>query len=435
MANTFEYKQVWTSQFQKSNWSMPVYPVIADTQFEDGLKVGDTVHRRYASNPIFANDLGADGSYTRQDYKEAKESFTISRQKEATVSIVEPEVLHTDLDTTKKYGQQLANAIYQDIDGYVLDMARQGAGFTLDDGSFGGTAGNGLTVSSSNIADIPVIAMERFLGSNVVYNSNIRFGKLPYEDYAGMLCWIIPPQVWTVIQKYLMARVTQMGDRVLTNGYKGTFGDFEIFLSNNLPFTFRLDLGANVTDGDTFTIGGVTLRLKTTLAANGDVKADTASVANTATYIAAALNAPATTTANYQAFVASDTLLDNGFTVKKSDALRNITAVADATGVTVTVTGKGKVSLSSSFTSGSNLFTAAKQVVHSLFVIGKNVSLAVRKDPAITGPRPVSGKLADDYVMWTVYGGKVFLDQKRAIIALKVRCDAASFTAYSNTMA
>jgi len=35
MSNTFSYKQVWTDDFQKANWAMPVYPVIADLQFRD----------------------------------------------------------------------------------------------------------------------------------------------------------------------------------------------------------------------------------------------------------------------------------------------------------------------------------------------------------------------------------------------------------------
>src|ERR1700704_307623 len=173
MANTFKYQTVWTKEYQKSNWAMPVYPVIADLQFKSDLQVGDTVKRRYRANPIFANTLSSDGSYTVQTYTEAEESFTISKQKEATVRIVKPEVLHTDLPVTKSYGVQLANAIWQEIEGDTLNAAYAGAGSTIDDGNFGGTAGNGLTVSIGNISDIPVLAMETFIGKNVVYNNNL----------------------------------------------------------------------------------------------------------------------------------------------------------------------------------------------------------------------------------------------------------------------
>ena len=186
--NTFKYQTEWTKEYQKSNWSMPVYPVIADTRFEAGLKVRDTVKRRYRTNSIFANDLGSDGSYQVQNYTEGEESFQIAKQKEATVRIVKTEVLHTDLDVTRSYGKQLSNAIFQEIDGDTLNAARLGASQSLDDGSFGGTSGNALTVGIGNVADIPVMAMERFMGTNVVYNSNLRFGKLAYEDYGGMLC-------------------------------------------------------------------------------------------------------------------------------------------------------------------------------------------------------------------------------------------------------
>lgn len=430
MSNTFSYKQVWTSDYQKSNWAVPVYPVIADLQFTPGLKVGSTVNRRYRNNPIFAKTLGSDGSYNVQNYSEANETFTISKQREASVRIVKPDVLYTDLPVTENYGKQLANALYQEIDGDTLNSARAGAGQTIDDGTLGGTAGNGVSVSVSNIADLPVIADEKLMGSNVVINPNMRFGKLAYEDYGGMKCWIIPPQVWTVIQKYYMARSTPFGDQVVTNGYKGSFFNWEVFVSNNLAWTARLAAGVNATDGDTFTIKGVTFRLKSALAANGDIKIG-ADAAATCTNIAAALNALTTTTSNYQGFASSDTISENGYTIAKSDALHGISATANAASVDIVMKGTGKVSVSSSFTSGSNLFTAAKQQVHGLFMVGKNISLAVRQDPEIY-ENFVSGAVAKDYVMWTVYDNKVFADQARAIIDFPIDVSASSIAAYSN---
>ena len=75
MANQFKYQTIWTKEYQKSNWAMPVYPVIADTQFKSDLSIGDTVKRRYRSNPIFAKTLGSDGSYSVQNYKEEEEKL------------------------------------------------------------------------------------------------------------------------------------------------------------------------------------------------------------------------------------------------------------------------------------------------------------------------------------------------------------------------
>lgn len=431
---TFKYQTIWTKEYQKSNWAMPIYPVIADLQFKKDLDIGDTVKRRYRTTPIFANDLGADGSYVAQDYVEGEESFSISKQKEATVQIPKPKVLHHDLAVAKSYGVQLANALYQEIDGDTLNAARAGAGTTLDASYFGGNSGDGVSVSIANIADIPVVAMEIFQGKNVVYNSNLRFGKLPYEDYGGMLTWVVPPQVWTFIQKYLMARGTQLGDKVVVNGYKGTFGDFEVFVNNNLPFSTRLEIGLLPVDGDTFTIKGVAFRLKDTIAANGDIDIGAGTIAECATNIAAALNAPSTASATFDPFEAANTLSEGGFTITKANALHGLVATADSTGVDIVIKGAGKVSVSETFASALNEFTAAKQLVHSLFVIGKNVCLAVRKEPEIY-ENPVSGKVAKDYVMWTVYDNKVFIDQARAIINLKVRCDATSFAAYSNVHA
>src|SRR5207245_167753 len=137
-------------------------------------------------------------------------------------------------------------------------------------------------------------AMEKLMGTNVIFNPNMRFGKIAYEDYGGMLSWIIPPQVWTIIQKYYMARGTPFGDQVVTNGYKGNFFNWEIFVSNNLAYTAQLALSVQPTDGDTVVIKGVTFTFKTTLSAGPAVTGEvliggSASAANT--NLAAALNA------------------------------------------------------------------------------------------------------------------------------------------------
>lgn len=440
MANTFQYKTEWTKEYQKSNWANPVYPVIADTQFKAGLEIGDTIKRRFRNNPIFANDLGSDGGYTPQNYSEGVESFQISKQKEATVRIVKPDVLHTDLPVTKSYGSQLSNALWQEIDGDTLNALRAGAAHAIDDGSFGGTSGNGLTISIANVAEIPLIAIEKFRGTNVVYDVTKRFGKLPYEAYDGLLTWIMPPQVHTIVDKYLIARNTTLGDDVTVNGYVGRLGQFSMFLSNNLPFTARIALGANPTDGDTMTIKGVTFRFKDTLAANGDIKIG-ATAALTADNIVAALNALSTTTANYDAWEDSDTVatLDSEFTIRKVDMLHGLSATDGTTYVDILMKGTGKVTVSNVFTSALNgmsiaASTAPLQIVHSLITVGKNVSLAIRQDPEIYD-NPVGNKVARDYVMWTVYDNKVFRDQARAHVDLKVRCDASSFSAYSNVHA
>jgi len=434
--NTFLYKQVWTDTYQKSNWAMPIYPVIADLQFTPGLKVGDTVNRRYRSNPIFANNLGSDGSYTVQTYSEANETFQISKQKEATVRIVKPTVLMTDLNVAKSYGTQLSNALYQEIDGDTLNAARAGAGTTLDDGSFGGTSGNGLAASIGNIANLPIIAMERFQGANVVYNNTMRFGKLPYEDYGGMLTWIIPPQLWTLIQQYMISRIGQKADDTVVNGYVGQFGQFNVFVNNNLPFTASLALATNPTDGDTITIKGVTLTFKNTVDAGvtaGQVKI-CSTAAKTVTNLAAFLNAPTTTVASatdagYNSIGAA-TLTENGYTITQAAALHGLTATDNTTALGIVMKGTGKVTVAQSMTAAGNLWTTAKQNLHTLFVIAKNISLAVRQDPEIY-ENFVSGAIAKDYTMWTVYDNKVFKDQARAIIDLALDCSASSFTAYS----
>jgi hypothetical protein len=130
--------------------------------------------------------------------------------------------------------------------------------------------------------------------------------------------------------------------------------------------------------------------------------------------------------------LAAATLAEGGFTTSKANLLHGLVATDGTTYVDIVGKGWGKQTVSSSFTSASNAFTTAKQCVQSLFVIAKNVCLAIRQEPEIY-ENPVAGKVARDYVMWTVYDNKVFQDQARAIIKLSVA--ANGFTAYSNVHA
>jgi hypothetical protein len=282
--------------------------------------------------------------------------------------------------------------------------------------------------------------MEKFMGVNVVMNPNMRFGKIAYEDYTGMLCWIIPPQVWTIIQKYYMARGTPFGDQVVTNGYKGNFFNWEVFVSNNLTYTAQLALSVQPTDGDTVVIKGVTFTFKTTLSSGPAVAGEVligASAATANTNLTAALNGLTTTTSTFTKLTdGTDTVSENSLTINKSDngALHGISAVATSTTTSIVMKGTGKVSVSATMTSTSNKWTTAKQQLHGLFIIGKNISLAVRQDPEIY-ENFVSNAVAKDYVMWTVYDNKVFVDQARAIIDFIIDVSASSVATYSNVHA
>lgn len=419
------FKTVFSAEYQLSHFREPVYQILADTRLEPGLTKGQTVARSYASD-VGVNDMGGDGSYEPQAIVDTQETLVINKEKEASIYIKKLDELQAHLPVKQKYGRKLAQALINQIDGDVLLATYQGAGTTLDDGSFGGTAASGFAVTASNVATVFTVAMQKLRLKNVVYNKRFQAGtKLEVPE--GMPISIISPEILSYIELYLGGKDTLLGDAVSRNGYSGYFMGFETFCSNSLPWTGTLVLATNPTDGDTITINGVVLTFKTTVDAGvtaGQVKiASTVDLtrANLATFLAAPTTTVAdATNAGYNALSAANARLLKNMTFTNSNSADTLSIVSS---------GWGTVVVSETLTAAADIWTTAKQQLHILFTLSKSVSLVVQKDPSME-ENYVSRKIGRDYIVWAAYGIKVFFDQAPQIVQLAV--DSSAFTAASN---
>lgn len=411
--NTMTFKTVFSTEYQMSHFKEPVYQILADTRLESDLVKGQTISRSYASD-VQVNDMGADGSYSTQAITDTAETLTVSYEKEASIYIKKLDELQAHLPLKQKYGRKLANSLINQIDGDVLLKAYQGAGTTLDDGSFSGTAGNGFVVTASNVATVFVTAMQKLRLKNVVYNKRFQGGS-KLEVPEGMPIAVISPETLSFIELYLGGKDTLLGDQVSRNGYSGYFMGFELFVSNALAWTGTLVLATQPTDGDTVTINGVVFTFKTTLGSTAGNVLIGASAATANTNLVALLNAPGTTTAQGVALSTANQRL-----------VKNIVGTAGAASSTFVASGWGTVVVSETLTAAADIWTLAKQQLHQIFALSKSVSLVVQKNPSLD-ENPVSGKIGRDYIAWTAYGIKVFKDQAPAIVEFAARSDA--FTA------
>ncbi len=419
--NTMTFKTVFSAEYQMSHFKEPVYQILADTRLESSLTKGQTIARSYSSD-VQVNDMGGDGSYSTQAIVDTQETLVINKEKEASIYIKKLDELQAHLPLKQKYGRKLANALINQIDGDVLLAAYQGAGTSLDDGSFAGTSGLGLTVTASNIATVFTTAMQKLRLKNVVYNKRFQ-GGMKLEVPEGMPIAVISPEMLSYIELYLGGKDTLLGDQVSRNGYSGYFMGFECFVSNALPWTATLELPTIPTAGDTLVINGVTL---TAAADNGATNAGDysieAAVDDAAANIVLLINGTGT--------VGADEYRDVSTANRR--LLKNITASYD-TGtnlLTLVSSGWGTVVVSETFTAAGNVFTTGKQQIHPIFALSKSLSLVVQKDPSLE-ENYVSGKIGRDYIAWTVYGIKVFTDQAPMIVQLSV--NSAAFTASDTT--
>lgn len=419
--NTMTFKTVFSTEYQMSHFKEPVYQILADTRLEADLTKGQTIARSYTSD-VQVNDMGGDGSYSTQAITDTQETLVINKEKEASIYVKKLDELQAHLPLKQKYGRKLANALISQIDGDVLLAAYQGAGTTMDDGDFSGTAGNGFTLTSSNIATAFVTAAQKLRLKNVWYNKRFQ-GGMKLEVPEGMPIAVISPEMLSYIELYLGGKDSVLGDEVSRNGYSGYFMGFNLFVSNSLAWTATLALPTIPTAGDTLVINGVTLTAAAdNSATNAGEYSIEAAVDDAAANIVKLINGTGT--------AGADEYIDVSAANRR--LLKNITASYD-TGtnlLTLVSSGWGTVPVSETFTAAGNLFTAGLECIHPLFALSKSLSLVVQKNPSME-ENFVSGKIGRDYIAWTVYGIKVFTDQAPMIVQLAVRSD--TFTGSDTT--
>lgn len=421
--NSMTFKTVFSAEYQMSHFREPVYQILADTRLESSLTKGQTVARSYASD-VQVNDMGADGSYSVQAITDTQETLVINKEKEASIYVKDLDLMQAHLPVKQKYGRKLSNALINQIDGDVLLAAYQGAGTSLDDGSFAGTSGNGYVLTASNIATVFVTAMQKLRLKNVVYNKRFQ-GGMKLEVPEGMPIAIISPEMLSYIELYLGGKDTLLGDQVSRNGYAGYFMGFELFVSNALPWTATLELPTIPTAADTITINGVSLQAAANGAATnpGDFSISTTNDLAGAN-LAALINGTGSAGAS--------TYIDVSTANRR--LLKNITATYTAATdkLTLVASGWGTVVVAETLTPAGDVWTAAAQQIHPIFGLSKSLSLVVQKTPSLTERPSPEARIGNDYIAWTVYGIKVFQDQAPMIVQLSARSD--TFTAASTVV-
>lgn len=423
MANTYVFRQNFDTSYQETLFRQPVYRALAREAIMPKLYDGQTLSRSYISR-FSAGELGADGTYEPLSFTATAEVLTVNQKPEVSTTIVEWQRMLDDLRTDdSELPDQFASTMFNYIDARVLGAIIDGAGSNISDGDFGGTSGNGITVTTSNVQNIFTSAFRNLMLKNAMqgnYSPVKRFSGVKSMDGGErMPVAVIDAYTYAQLQLSLGSKYTAMGDRVTTNGYVDTLFGWNIFVSNNLRWSCDFAVtSSNLTTADTFTIGAVTFTGTTGTPTNpGDFKIEAAAV-DTATNIKNMLNSPYTSISGKSvAFTRTSLTFDQNM------VLRFIAAGALTSTSTVPITLDGQSNVIVSTTSATGTFTAAKQISHLVFGTSQMIDLAIVQTPTMT-KRPVSGKLSNDLVMSALAGWKVFHEQSPRIVDVKVRTAA-----------
>lgn len=439
------FKETWENEYQLTHYKTPSYKAIADESLKPQLEKGQKLHRTYDSDFV-VEDMGGDGGYNNQSWSDSDEYIIINYTKDVSFYIKKLDKFQANLPLQMRKSRKAMNALWLQVDGDVLGQAFLGAGSVVDDGSIGGTPGNGVALSTTNITAVFAAAETALRLANVIYDPTAAFsGSFKLDREVSMPVAIVSAQLFSILLQYLGGKTTQLGDNVSNSGYVGKYFGFNLFVSNNLSWTGKLVLATNPTANDTFTllngvtqkIGGspvnqaLTFKFVATPAVAGDVV-----IASTATLTVAnlvnALNAPYTTIANatntgYVPYVKAS------LTTTQQKMLNGLTASVDgsvATTLDIQINGMGNVPVGKSMTAGGNIWTTTQQVQHNIFGVNKSISVVIQYGPDLeilqSNPAPGSsnsGRVGTDFVTWFTYGIKVFNDQSPMLVDVQVRTD------------
>lgn len=420
MANDFSpsFPDVWAREQQEVFFKVNVGRQLCKNWKTLGdISYGDTLVRTYRStDPTSAPAVYVRGTdMTYKEVSDTAETMTINRQFGELIYIDNFDKIQNAYDAAADYGRDQGIILSNQIDADILAEALN-AYSTVDAGTLGGTSGQGITVSVSNIFSIFSSARRKLEKLNVMVEETL---------YS-----VVTPEVKEIITQYYAAKNTMLGDKVSTNGYLGNvFGWWELYSSNNVTTRATLALATNPSDGEKVTMsdGSTTITL-TFVSSIGTTAGNVligANVDATRASAAALLNAPGTTNSTQ---VALGTSASTGSALEAyKKAVARISASNDNTADTLTVTwkGAGVMTVTETLSAGADVWTAALQKQYLLFGVKGNPVLVVQSEPGVV-VKDHPFRNGKNILNTVLYGVKTYRDNSRKMVKVEVRTDTFS---------
>lgn len=197
-------------------------------------------------------------------------------------------------------------------------------------------SGNAFELLPSNVLD-------------VFQEAGGKLGSFDVPRETSMRAVVLGPRSVEILRRAKSERETGLGDSVLANGVVGPYHGWTVVENNNLPWSAKLNIATNPTDGDTVTISGVTFTFKATPVLPGavDIGADAAA-----------------SRANLKAAVeggsgAGTTYIE--ISIMNSFILRRKRNVRCTTAENMVFTGNGDISVSETLTASADIWSEQEQ--------------------------------------------------------------------------
>lgn len=387
----------WSRRMGRKLYKKDIFRALANFEEQAVLKDGQKVDRPYRSN-IVAENYVKGTALTAQDLTATSDQLTVDFIKAMLLYVDNVDKIQNKYSAANEWideaGRRLSNALDARFFYEVFS-----ASDTIDDGDIGGTAGNGITVSPTNVL-------------NIIGAINMKLDTLDVPEDERF--FVMSPRFWQQFWTYIAGKATLLGDKTGENGNLGHYGGLKLFKSRNLTGSGRWTPVDNPSNTATITIQGITFTFVTSIGTTAGNILIGASTAATIDNLVALINAGGVT---------SDAGVSNvSLSTANQRAVQEWVAVDGTTYIEVRVRGASYLTVTTSEV--LDLWTAARQLENLPAGRYKCIDAVIQKEPTIEMASTVSaGKSGMNILPMTLAGFYTFNQGKSEMVRVECRSD------------
>ncbi|MBT9164954.1 MAG: hypothetical protein DDT23_00965 [candidate division WS2 bacterium] len=367
---------------------------LANTELRDVLVSGTRVFKPYRSPLV-------DQAYTRNtditafnDLTATEEFLDVDTCRIVPFYLDDLDAIENKWDTATLFAEDAQRVLNNRLDQRVLSYYSDSRSF-ISAGDLGGSGTGPATINTANIANVFAVASRM-----------LQRGDVPSNEQVA----VIGPRMLEILRVSLAGRETGFGDTVGDNGVVANRFGFKIVLSNNIPFTATLTESGQPSGGEFIDIDGVRFTFRAIGAATiaGDVSIGATAAATYANLVHAINN---TGTAGASTYIA--------VSIPNRRRLIKGNIVASYAANVLTLAGHGDVAVVEMATN----LVVTSNMQFPLFMKKGAIDLVVQKAPNVEF-RTAERRLGRYVYAWTKYGGRVFDQQRDAMVHLRLNSAA-----------
>ena len=322
------YQEIWQKTL--------VAKEIMNTRFEASLRSGESVERvSYDISNVQVRDVTRGAASTIDTITDSSELLTVNLEKEAVFHISDGEVTQAGpLNPGEVIGGKIAHKVAQDLDFRCFKEVRNAAN-TFDAGDLTTTASTGTAITL-NATTVP--QMSTRMAAKLRNKEN--------QEVSTNMALVVDAYAASDVEQYLLGKDIDIAGSVFKNGYAGVVRNAVMYVSENLTGEYTQVVDVATAD-ETITVEGVAFTAKATPSAAGEfdiagsVDAQGAIMAN---MINGAATGQDSATGYFEVSEADRATLTNA----------HIEAVYDDATDTLTITGAGRIAVSTTMSGDTN---------------------------------------------------------------------------------